>query len=287
MVFRTSIFILLAAVCAASCTKVQDAVRDDGLIVFTVNPSFDASVDTKASTVTAAELGSINVTATKGTPGSSETAVFSSALFTRDSGGDYYGGKWWPSTDQGYHFYACNGGVTQSFGSNACTVVASTDTDVVCAYLPTVMWRQKAALTFNHIFAQVGTVSVSAPSPYTISAVSASITPKVSGTYDLRVGAGSTDGTGWSSTVSGSVTPLSLSSSNYLYLVPGTYPVTFTYTLTVGDYTDTFTKDAEVSFVAGKVNNITATVPQGNAQSIVISTSLTPWTDNNIAVTGP
>ena len=67
-----------------------------------------------------------------------------------------------------------------------------------------------------------------------------------------------------------------------MYLVPGSYTLTVSYTLTKGDWTQNFTKSASVTLVGGKINNISGTASGGNASEISLSVSLTPWGSNNI-----
>ena len=208
---------------------------------------------------------------------------FTSTNFTGTSGGTFSGGKYWTRTEPsgGYHFYASN--IGNSFSSNNCTVSASTDTDVVCAYIASAAFKGSNTLTFNHIFARIGTVSVTAASTYTVSGVTVKITPKTSGTYNIRTGNGYSDGTGWVSAYNGSETTLSLSSNNALYLIPGTYYLTVTYTLTKGDWTHEYTKTATVSLQAGVTNNISMTTPTGSAVEIIATVSLSAWGTNNIS----
>lgn len=276
------ISLLLFAGCLAACSKTSEV---DGRIAFTVGFTPDIDVSTKATEVTSSTLSSIYVSATTGSVGVSESEYFTSVSFIKDDGGVFRADKWWPLNDPGFHFFGSN--LPLTFSAAGANVAATTETDVVCAYLPNPTFNVPNALTFDHIFAQVGTVAMAAPSPYSISDVTVLITPKVSGTYNIITGYHETDGTGWSGAVNGPETSLSLTESNGLYLIPGSYTMTVSYRLTVGDYTDTFTKNAVVSLVGGKVNNISATVPEGNAELIDVSVTLTPWSDNNINITGP
>lgn len=254
----------------------------DNPIQFSIVDGFEAIVETKATEVTTANLTSIYVTATRGTVGSSETATFTSTYFTGTSGGTFSGGKYWPGTDPSYHFYGSN--ISQTFSANSCTVNASSATDVVCAYLESPTYLAKNLLTFKHIFARVGTVTISPATGYDVSGVVVKITPKTGGTYNIRTGNGQTDGTGWSSLTTGTETTL-VSSNNNLYLVPGDYSLSITYTLTKGDWTKEYTKNATVSLSAGSTNNISATTPDGAAQEIVLSVSLTAWGTENFTPT--
>lgn len=279
------IFALMLAGALVSCGKTEGPDVRDGRIAFRVGAAPDIHVATKATDVTTSTLSTIYVSATTGTVGSAESEFWTSVNFTKGDDDVFRADKWWPLSDPHFHFYGANVPVT--FAATGARVAATTETDVICAYLPSPTFEEPNVLSFSHVFAQVGTVSFSAPSPYALSDVTVLITPKVSGTYDIYAGYGQTDGTGWSGAADGPTASLNLSASNALYTIPGDYTLTVSYRLTVGDYTDTFTKSAAVSLAGGMVNNISGTVPQGAAESIIISTTLTPWSDNDIEVTGP
>ena len=69
-----------------------------------------------------------------------------------------------------------------------------------------------------------------------------------------------------------------------MYLIPGTYTIKVTYTLSKGEWSSTATKSADVTLVQGKINNITGTVNNlGGASEIVLSLSISDWTTNNIS----
>lgn len=277
----------LLLVAAIACNKnaqqlppLPEAEVTDEITFTTKGDGFDASVQTKASAVTS--LSSFNVLAVTGTAGSAESTVFNSAFSGTTT---YTGGKYWPSTDRSYHFYASNASIAAAAGGP--TIAATNDTDIVCAFLATPTYKASNALVFNHIFARIGTCKIAAPSGYTVSNLSVKVTPNTGGTYSLFAGNGKTDGTGWSGKTAGSATTiasaLNSTTNNDIYLVPGSYSLSASYTLTKGDYTESFTKTANVSLVAGKVNNISSTLPAGNAVEIQFSVSVTPWSDNNIS----
>ena len=77
----------------------------------------------------------------------------------------------------------------------------------------------------------------------------------------------------------------SVASGTDLYLVPGNYTLSVTYTLKKEDWTNTFTKTASVKLEAGKINNISGTAVGGTAEEITLSVTLTAWTDNDITIT--
>lgn len=292
---RVNSFLALALVSGAllsvSCNKnlVEDpsvgAASDE--VVFLTNgsgPSYN--VTTKATVVNETSLNTsgFNVSATTGAAGA-ETAVWTSQPFTLGEG-VFSGNKWWPSTDPGYHFFASNASLTHTSDGN--TVAASNDVDVVAAYLPSPTYKAVNTLQFEHVFARLGSVTITAESGYTISNVSVRITPKVSGTYNLKTGYGVTDGSaGWSSVVE-AASPSVIASqvganANDLYLVPGTYDLKVTWTATVGDYSQTFTDmPAEVSLTAGKVSSFTAELG-GLAKQVQFRISVTPWDEEPTA----
>ena len=252
----------------------------DEVVFLTKGSGPSYNVTTKATVVNETSLNTsgFNVSATTGAAGA-ETAVWTSQPFTLGEG-VFSGNKWWPSTDPGYHFYASNAALTHSADGN--TVAASNDIDVVAAYLPSPTYKAVNTLQFEHVFARLGSVTITAESGYTISNVSVRITPKVSGTYNLKTGYGVTDGSaGWSSVVE-AASPSVIASqvganANDLFLVPGTYELKVTWTATVGDYSQTFTDmPAEVSLTAGKVSSFTAELG-GLAKQVQFRISVTPW----------
>ena len=298
-------FLLLMAVPAfaavlASCNKnepvasepvpVETPADETGfspIILAAAGEGISASVETKATAVTS--LSSFYASATTGTAGS-EATVWNSITFTKDGETtDYKGDKWWPNSNPSYHFYASNSAIT--FAAAGSTVAATNTTDVICAYEASPTYKSKNTLTFEHIFARIGDVEVSAASGYTISGVSISITPKTGGTFNMRTGAGKTDGTGWSGLATGSATGIANTTpgtkSNDLYLVPGTYTLTATWTATRGLYTETIeNKTVDVALTGGKVNKITTTLG-GNANEIVLGVTIQPWGTNTVNATFP
>lgn len=286
--YRITALLLLSAALVAGCSKAGEAERvsADEVAFRAGGPAFSAEVTTKATAVTQASLTGFNVAAATGTAGSSDVAVWNGA-FTK-SGSLFTGGKVWPSSNPNYHFYASNAALT--VGASGATVAATSATDVVCAYLPVgeVGYRSTNTLAFSHVFARLGDVTVLSATGYTLSGVSITIVPKTGGTYNLFAGAGKSDGTGWSSTTNGSSTGIASATggtkSNDIYLVPGTYELTASWTATKGDYVQTFSgKTKTVALVGGKVNKISTTLG-GSADEIEFSMSVADWGENNVAV---
>lgn len=280
-----SVLLLLMAV---SCTKNNSIEPVDTKLapVSFLTSNAAVSVETKATEVTGTtlETSGFKVSATTGSAGS-ESAAWTNIAFTK-TGSTWTGDKYWPDSNPSYHFYASN--INLSHTVSGATVSASNDVDVVCAYMATPTYKDDNTLTFEHVFARIGSMTVSAASGYTISGVCIRITPRVSGTYNLLSGAGRTDGTGWSGTSTGSAQELANSTpgtkSNDVYLVPGRYTLTATWTATRGDYTKTFTgMTYDVDIVGGKVNTIAATLG-GLAQEIRFSVIVSPWASNLIDI---
>lgn len=283
------LFIATAAVAAlsfASCNKDFEnegnpVAPETAEIVFTAG-GIHADVETRATAVTS--LSSFNVLCVTGTAGSSESEKFNVPFSGTTT---YTGGKYWPDVNPSYKFYASNEDITSTAGGP--TVVASNETDVVCATCLVPAFKASNALTFEHVFARLGKCTIAAPEDgCSVSDLKVSVTPKTGGTFNLYSGNGKTDGTGWSSTTTGVETTiasaLSSSADNDLYLVPGSYTLAVSYTLTKGDFTKSYTKSSTVSLVGGKINNITATLPGASSDLAVITftVNIKDWEENNI-----
>ena len=278
-------FLLLLSL--AGCSKAGYAVEDadsDAIRFSAEAPVVD--FQTKASVVSGSTLDASGfyVSATTGSAGS-ESSYWTSTAFSK--GSTYFeGGKVWATSDPGYHFYGSSRPLT--FNAAGTTVSATNSYDVVCAYMPSPSFKSPNTLSFYHIFARLGNVTISAGDGYTISNVSVTITPKTGGTYNLRTGAGQTDGTGWSGLTTGSATEIANSSpgtkANDLYLVPGTYDLTFSWHAAKGMYSADLTKTVTgVSLVAGQVSAVTATL-RGGAESILFEISVSSWGAGTIAL---
>lgn len=251
-------------------------------------PALTANVSTKATVVTGTDLDTYGflANAVKGTAGT-DTEVWTNQEFLK-VGDTWEQDKWWPNTNsEPYRFYAVYPKTyTTTFAAGGPTISASNEHDIICAYAANPTYKSVNTLSFDHIFARLTDVSVSAVSPYTISDVSISITPLVSGTYNLYTGAGQTDGTGWSNispAASASVIASATGTNNNdIYLVPGSYTLTASWTATKDNYTQTFIgKTVDVDLVAGKTNKITASLT-GDGTEIKFSVSVTAWEDNVI-----
>lgn len=304
---KTLYFAALAVIMAAasSCDKEVETVApavpgaSDEITFVTRSADFVETRGTGVTEVTTASLTTFNVIATTGS--GSETSAWSAA-FSLD-GTSYKGGQYWPDTNPGYHFYASNAAMT--FAASGTTIaVADSDTDVVAAYLASPTYKSSNLLTFGHILCQVGTATVKAPAGYTVTGFRLAVSPVYSGTYSMQ-GATWTPGSPSSAVyligtaaagvdiegAGGSYT----SADNDLWLVPGTYVLTATYTISKGNFSKEYTKTASVALVMGKNNNLVLPGanhdepnipdPGDDISDIVFTVEVTPWSNNDIPVT--
>ena len=273
--------------CAKELTDLPDNTSGSEIISFGMDGSFSAKVQAKATEVTS--LNSFYTTAVTGSAGN-ESQVWNSVQFNQVPGSSpatYAGDKFWPSSDPGYKFYGSN--VALNFAAGGTYVNASNATDVVCAYLSSPTYNTKNTLTFEHIFARLSDVTISAKDGYTITGISLMLTPRTGGTYNLRLGAGQTDASGWSG-VTTAASPVNIAAdepgvkSNDLWLVPGGYEVTLSWTATKGNYTKTFSSVLQfVQLMRGKMNSITA-VLGGDAKDVQFAVLINEWDYDSPAI---
>lgn len=271
---------ILSPVLFASCERVDcDCAASDGEIILQVesDPAVDVGVETKTSAVTslagltlywAASTGG-NAAGTAGEtmhfPASGTTTPLSGTV----SSGKIATGKYQTANPTAYTYYVSNESFTPG---DPCSVSASNDLDVIVGRTASTN-STSPTVTMNHIFARIGSVNLTGTNAYTITGLTATITPKTGGTYNMKTSS-------WSSTTTGSATTIATSTGSTtdigLYLVPGTYTITATYTATKGDYSATVTKTATATLVAGKVNNLSGTL-YGDATEFTINVSLNSW----------
>ena len=299
---KKAFFIICAAVLAfAACKKADEPALDfnNDEIVFTTR----TNMGTRATGVTevgdgtngTAALTSFNVIASKGT--ANQTAFFTDGLFTGTVGGTYTGGKYWPAeetTTETWNFYASNAAMT--FNPSGATIeVSNTNVDVVAEYKNNALYRQSNALTFDHIFCQLATVSMKAPADWSVTGLTVTIVPIYSGTYSM---VNNTWNPG--SPASQAVTIFSgdlaeggqaTSADNDLWLIPGAYQIFASYTIHKGEWSNQYTKSATVTLVQGQNNHLrlpnggdpNIPVPGGDdIQDIEFTVEVTPWSDNDV-----
>ncbi len=225
--------------------------------------SGDEEATRAVSVTTQSNLTSFYLNTTAGT---SESVVSTNVVFTGKSGGNYSatGGMYWPSDDPSYHFYASNIQL-QTTGSTYHLLTCPADQDVVYAYNASPAHRQVNSLAFNHVYGRIGTVSISVPDGYTATLTSAAITASKSGTFNVKTGS-------WAS--ASTAQSISLSSSNDVWIVPGTYEMSATFTLSDGKTTQKgITRSGSVTISANKVNNIAVKVNDSYEYELTVTPS--------------
>jgi len=293
-------FIAVAAAALVSCSKESNDIALDGFtkdqIVF-LTKSGDEPVTkaTGVSEVTLDNLNGFNVIAMSG------STTEWTGTFSKD-GSKYKGGKYWPASDPNYTFYASNAAGNAAMSAGSITVT-NTDLDVVSAYLPGATYKAENTLTFNHIFAQLGFVTMKAPEGYDVTNLRVKINPIYSGTYNMvsgswsSLGAASGDTYIFGSAAAGATLSngaAATSGDNDIWLLPGAYVVTASYTISKGSYSKDFTKSANVTLLMGNNNNLV--LPGANhdepnipvpddISDIIFTVSVTPWNENDIPVT--
>lgn len=259
---------------AASCAKsVEPENQNPKEIVLCVGgDTIDMQVQTKTTAITTVP-SSLYYSMTTGTIGS-ETSKIESASGNVGSG-KIATGVYQSLTPTSYNYYVSNAAIT--FAASGSTISAVNTTDVIAGKVTSK--ETNPSVKLDHVFARTGTLTLNTQSGYTLSNVSWKIessTAGTGGTYNIAKNI-------WTSVTALSST--SLTGSSDLYLVPGDYTLSVTYTLTMGDWKQTFTKKATVTLVAGKVNNISGTASGGNASEISITVTLTAWGQNDITAT--
>ena len=264
-------YILLFVVCLSSIFSCHKAEIDTGMgkeIVIGVGDDF--IVDTKATAISS--LPSSTGSGTETVKWSAASASVSSSKINT--------GKYQTASPTSYNFYVAN----QSFTVGGDMAVANNSTDIIAGRTGGSS-SSTPSVTLNHIFARTGTLTCNTQSGYSISDVSWKIVSNgavsgTAGTFNMK-------SQSWTAS-SASLSEQTFTSSSDLYLIPGTYTIKVSYTLSKGgsgEYSQSFTKQANVTLVAGKVNNITVTAIGGNASEIAVSLSLTAWTSQTLTPT--
>lgn len=260
---------------AASCAKsVEPENQNPKEIVLCVGgDTIDMQVQTKTTAITTVP-SSLYYSMTTGTLGSEETSKKGSTSGSVGSG-KIATGVYQTISPTFYNYYVSNAAIT--FSASGSTISAANTTDVIAGTVTSN--ETNPSVKLDHIFARTGTLTLNSQSGYALNNVSWSIESSSAGTggiYNIANGR-------WSSVTKLSSTAITKDSD--MYLVPGDYTLSVTYTLSKGDWNQTFNKKATVTLVAGKVNNITGTASGGNASEISITVTLTEWGTNNITAT--
>jgi hypothetical protein len=303
------VFILFTfAFAVVSCNKepVSAEGGDSPEVVFKLGGEFSAQTRAASVVNDDSDLSDLYVTATKN--GNSQTAVdgFSNAVFRKN--GDYWKGvsaKYWPNQDENYRFAISNVQLS-NFAVTASCAANTNFQDIVYDYLANPNYKSTNSVLLEHAYARIGTVRILAPDGYTVSGMVLTISPVVSGTFNVQTEAwtntgspqnpvsilpkaGSNPSTASINVAGGSVT----SDNNDLWLLPGSYNLSITYTIVKGDYRKEFTKTCRnVQIQRGKINNIGPVVQGGveipnipepdDISEIQFSVSVQEWTEVNI-----
>ena len=289
----------VALVALSACNKELSFAKDADApqaIELALVGDFAVQVDTRVTEVTQSGFTSgLHVTAVTGNAGSeAQVSNFSNVTFTKN--GSVWKGtdKYWPETDPGYKFYGSNVDITFA-AAGSYVRPSSTIADVIVGYQAGTH-KQQVNMQMNHIYSRLRGLTVNAPSDgCSVSGLTVTFVPVVPGSstqYNIRTGSWSNTANGSSQTLlsnqsiaaSGSV---SAANTTDVWCVPqDTYKLTFTYTLTKGSWTKTYSnvQTQNIAFVAGKRNTITATLPGAGSDiaDIQIGVTVTDWQDNPI-----
>ena len=273
-----SLFCLTTAFIAVVCMSCGKEACDK-LISFKAEDA-SAGVLTRVEAVTLSNLESFNVLAAL-----SGSYVYRwTAETVSKEGSTYTLDKYWPASDPGYCFAASNGPLGSVDGDYSFVNVADMSTDIVAAASGPASYKAAAILSFRHILARVGGCRVEGDS-CELSDIGISITPAVSGKYVIGGGSNPSRAPGsWYESSTGPAVLLNWTSGpgftdNGIYMIPGTYTLSFSWTAEgptpSGGY---------VLFTEGTVTNMTVSL--GLETTVpVVSVSTSSWIPNNVIET--
>lgn len=267
--------------CLSSCGKESGTSDVPEEMTFRTEGSFDASVETKTTAVTAVP-SSLFWAATDG-EGASEKQVYASRLVAL-SGGEGHTDCWWPSTSKDYRFYLSN--VSMSVYDGAGASLSAVNTKDVIAGSAAAPYRSVPAVALGHVFARTGTFNLSCNTGYVVSDMRWYLESKddntgTAGTYNIT-------GDTWSGCTR--LPQTEVTSSSDLYLIPGRYILTVVFTLSrpnddgIVDYSDRFTKSAVITLVSGSRNTVNARTALDTAEGIDVSVDLSVWDTSSLTV---
>ena len=268
------------AVLAVACNK--DFCRSEGPeeapgteICFKVG-EMDVDVQTRLSAVTASSLETLNVMATTATGGAETLSWTTTATLIENSGGRYQTGKYWPYTNPNYHFYLSN--QTILFESGAPKMNVDGTEDVVCGKILSPQFQaQYVGASVSHIYSWIKDITLTSTHGYEISDVSITLPDvKRGGKYNLYSGS-------WESYVTEEAHALSVGTNDVL-VVPGTTSISVDYTLTKGDFTQSFTSTRTVTLEAGKQYDLNCNIIIDPAVAVVIQVTVASWRDEAITL---
>lgn len=269
------LFAAVAAVLSISCNKdikmvVSGSEMANAPISFKIS-GMDVDISTKVDAVTSLE--SFNVIASTGSAGAE--SMNWSTVATR-SGDSYITNRYWPYSDPGYHFYASNTAMT--FNAAGPVVGVDGTVDVVCAHSNNPVFNVPTILNFHHVMSRLGSVTVNHTTGYSLTGLSITLNNvRTTGTYNIRTNA-------WTD-MNLVQTQSVQEGANDLYVVPGQYNLSVGFTLVKGDYSGTFSGNANIDFTVEKVCNITIDITKDPAVAISFGVSMTPWEPKEVSLT--
>ena len=263
--------VLLASVITA-CQKAELVPTDDTIVILLEDASIGVDVDTKATPVTSIP-STLYWGATTGgnAAGSTSETVKWATASASVTNNMISTGKFLPASPSNCNYYVAN----QTFTAGGNMTVSNNSTDIVCGRtFGTTL--QMPTVVLNHIFARTGALTLNVPSGYTATSVSWRIKSKgavsgTAGTYNVRTQS-------WTA-ASSSLADQAFTASSDLWLIPGIYTVTVSFTLTKGAFSKSYTEAGDVTLSIGKQNNITATTTTDEAGAVTFGVSLSAWSD--------
>jgi hypothetical protein len=270
---------------AVACNKqpVVADVAESNEIVLNVGDSFSASVDTRATAVTAVP-NNLYWGATTGS-GNNERQKWnavSASVTSQGSNRVIATGQYQTANPTTYNYYVSNQSFSIPSQGAVSMTVGNNGTDVIVGRASSS--ASNPSVVLGHIFSRTGALNLNVENGYTATDVSWSIVGRSSngingtaGTYNMTSGQ-------WTAASTRLTSDTPVSSGSDLYLIPGDYVIKVSGTLTKGDYSGPFSKQADIALQQGKVNNITGTIRDNPATDIVITVTLTDWGSNDIDV---
>lgn len=200
--------------------------------------------------------------------------------------GKFSAGRLWPDDDSStYAFVASNVPLTNGGTAFAPTIAlsaSSLDTDIIYAYNGSATWGAVCPLTFKHVFAELGSVTVNAQDGYTISGVDVKIYDTYSNYGSFNPVTEAFTGTSTVTLYTSATRKPTVSNStpgtkaNSLCFVPGTYTIVASWTATRGAYSQSFSVASTVELTRAKITNLTTTLG-GSADEVVFDAVVTDW----------
>ena len=265
-------------VVVVSCNKTdvpQSASGEPQEIILSVDGSgIEAEVTTKTSVVSSlpSTLYFAGTTGSNSSQGNKWSSTSKSVSSGKISTGYYQ-----TETPTSYNYYLSN--LSMTSGGTGCTISADgTLTDAIAGVAKSTA-STSPSVSMEHIFARTGSVTGSCTN-YTVSNLSVSIQSTsgtgYKGTYNIYSGT-------WSSVTGLSSTTITSASDRYL--IPGTYTITASATISRGDYSGTVSGSTNITLTKGKINDIAVKFSADPAQPINVSVSLAAWSNQTVNAT--